>query len=177
VIIRPTILEGLLIVEPEKFRDERGFFTRTFSQQEFEDQGVSMHAVETNVSFNEKNGTLRGMHYQESPFAQAKLVRCTSGSIFDVAIDLRQDSSTFKQWFGLELSSENHFSLFIPVGFAHGFQTLEDRTEVCYLMSEVYAPDYARGVRWNDPAFGINWPPATERVINPRDQNYPDFML
>lgn len=176
MIIKPTHLEGLVVVEPEKFHDVRGFFTRTWSQLEFEEHGLQMDVVEVNVSFNEKKGVLRGMHYQEAPFAQRKLVRCTRGSIFDVAIDLRQQSPTFKQWFGLELSSTNHVALFIPDGFAHGFQTLEDDTEVCYHMSAVYAPEYARGVRWNDPAFGVEWPSA-ERTIIPRDQSYPDFLL
>jgi dTDP-4-dehydrorhamnose 3,5-epimerase len=176
VIIKSTTLEGLVVVEPERFHDVRGFFTRTWSRLEFEENGLMMEVVEENVSYNERKGTLRGMHYQEAPFAQRKLVRCTGGSIFDVAIDLRQDSPTFKQWFGIELSSKNHLALFIPEGFAHGFQTIEDATEVCYHMSEVYSPDHARGVRWNDPAFGIEWPSA-ERTIIPRDQSYPDFLL
>jgi dTDP-4-dehydrorhamnose 3,5-epimerase len=176
MILNETKLKGVFSIYPEKISDERGFFARVWSLHEFAQKGLINTIVESNVSFNDTRGTLRGMHYQEKPFAQAKVVRCTRGSIFDVVIDLRDGSPTFKQWIAVELSEFNHISLYIPAGLAHGFQTLEDNSEVFYQMSEVYAPDYARGVRWNDPAFSIKWPPA-ERKINHRDQTYPDFAL
>lgn len=154
--------------------DERGFFARTFCRQEFEAHGLNPEVVQCNVSFNERKGTLRGMHYQAAPFAEAKLVRCTSGSIYDVIIDLRPTSATFKKHFAVELSAENGRVLYIPEDFAHGFQTLQNDTEVFYQMAQRYSAEHARGVRWNDPAFGIEWPEG-ERIIIERDQNYPDF--
>ena len=154
----------------------RGFFTRSWSQREFEARGLNSRLVECNISFNKKRGTLRGLHYQAAPHEQAKLVRCTMGAIYDVIVDLRPDSATFKQWVAVELTASNRQMLYVPEGFAHGFQTLEDRTEAFYQMSEYYAPECARGVRWNDPAFSIEWPPA-ERTIIARDQQYPDFIL
>jgi len=159
----------------ERRTDQRGFFARTFCQQEFEAYGLNTQVVQCNVSFNKRTGTLRGMHYQAAPFAEAKLVRCTSGSIYDVIIDLRPASATFKQYFTVELSAENCRMLYIPEDFAHGFQTLQDDTEVFYQMAQRYSAEHARGVRWNDPAFGIEWPEG-ERIITDRDQNYPDFV-
>jgi dTDP-4-dehydrorhamnose 3,5-epimerase len=176
MIFRETKLKGLYLVEPERFEDERGFFALTWSEKSFREQNLNPRLVECNISFNKKKGTLRGMHYQMEPHAQAKLVRVTRGSIYDVAVDLRPDSATFKEWVGVELSAENHLALFIPEGFAHGFQTLEDDTEVLYQMSDVFAPGAGRGVRWDDPAFGIEWPPD-ERTIIRRDREYPDFTL
>jgi dTDP-4-dehydrorhamnose 3,5-epimerase len=170
-----TALKGVFLIEPEKRQDERGFFARTWCQREFEAQGLTITWVQCNISFNRKKGTLRGMHYQAAPYAEAKLVRCTQGGIYDVIVDLRPDSPTFKQWVAVELRTDNYRMLFIPEGFAHGFQTLEDDTEVFYQMSEFYTPEYARGVRWNDPAFGIQWPPA-ERIMSERDQTYADFL-
>jgi len=158
----------------ERRTDERGFFARTFCRQEFEAHGLNPEVVQCNVSFNERKGTLRGMHYQAAPFAEAKLVRCTSGSIYDVIIDLRPTSATFKKHFAVELSAENGRMLYIPEDFAHGFQTLQNDTEVFYQMAQRYSAEHARGVRWNDPAFGIEWPEG-ERIIIERDQNYPDF--
>ena len=170
-----TRLRGALIVEPERLADERGFFALTWSSAEFEERGLNPHLVQCNLSFNARRGTLRGMHYQAAPHAQAKLVRCTAGAVFDCIIDLREGSETFAQWVGVELSAENRTQLYVPEGFAHGFQTLSDGTEVFYQMSSPYVPESARGVRWDDPAFRIVWPEAAELVINERDRTYPDF--
>ena len=162
------------MVELQRLEDERGFFARAWCQQEFEAHGLNPRLVQCNISFNHKKGTLRGMHYQTAPFEEAKLVRCTNGTLYDVIIDLRPESPTYRQHFGVILTSEARNMLYIPEGFAHGFLTLADNTEIFYQMSEFYAPDYARGVRWNDPAFGINWP-APVTVISKRDASYPDF--
>lgn len=175
MIFKETKLKRAYLVEPERFEDERGFFARSWSPREFEAHGLDARLAECNISFNKKRGILRGMHFQTAPRAQAKLVRCTAGAIYDVAIDLRPASPTFKQWVGAELSASNRLMFFIPEGFAHGFQTLEDNTEVFYQMSEFYAPECAAGVRWNDPAFGIVWPDADARMIIARDAEYPDF--
>jgi len=173
-VFHETKLAGAFVIEPERFNDERGFFARIFSDREFERHGINPRIAECNISFNKKKGTLRGMHYQAPPHAQAKTVRCTAGAIYDVIIDLRKDSPTFKQWASVKLSATNRLTLYVPEDFAHGFQTLEDNTEVLYQMSEVYAPESARGVRWNDPAFGVEWPPAT-RIIIARDNSYEDW--
>jgi len=175
LIFTETKLAGAFVIELERHTDERGFFARTFCQQEFEAHGLKAEVAQCNVSFNKRKGTLRGMHYQAPPFAEAKLVRCTAGSIYDVIIDLRPASATFKRHFAVELSAENHRMLYIPESFAHGFQTLEDDTEVFYQMAQRYSAEHARGVRWNDPAFGIEWPKG-ERIIIERDRNYPDFV-
>jgi dTDP-4-dehydrorhamnose 3,5-epimerase len=175
LIFTETKLAGAFVIEPERRADERGFFARTFCRQEFEEHGLNPEVVQCNVSFNKRKGTLRGMHYQAAPFAEAKLVRCTSGSIYDVIIDLRLASATFKEYFAVELSAENRRMLYIPEDFAHGFQTLQDDTEVFYQMAQGYSAKHARGVRWNDPAFGIEWP-KDERIIIDRDRNYPDFV-
>jgi dTDP-4-dehydrorhamnose 3,5-epimerase len=170
-----TKLAGAFLIEPERLSDERGFFARTFCQREFEANGLQPRIAQCNVSFNQKKGTLRGMHFQVAPFPEAKLVRCTAGSIYDVIIDLRPQSKTFTQYFGAELSDANSAMLYVPEGFAHGFQTLEDNTEVFYQMSQFYSGEHARGVRWDDPAFNIRWPEA-ERTIIKRDREYPDFV-
>ena len=174
LIFTETKLQGAFVIEPEKLRDGRGFFARTFCRREFEEHGLDPNVVQCDVSFNRRVGTLRGMHYQVAPFAEAKLVRCTAGAIYDVVIDLRPASLSFKRYAAFELTAENGTALYIPEGFAHGFQTLKDDTEVFYQMSQVYAPECARGVRWNDPAFGIEWPPA-DRIMVERDERYPDF--
>lgn len=174
MIVSETELKGAFIVELERREDRRGFFALSWSQKEFESLGLSSLLVECNISFNSKKGTLRGMHFQVAPYAQAKLVRCTSGSVYDVIIDLREDSPTFKQWSAVELTAENHKALYVPEGFAHGFQTLEDRTEILYQMSEIYAPECSRGIRWNDPLFSVEWPPA-ERIIIDRDNSFEDW--
>jgi len=174
MIFQETKLKGAYIIEPEKREDERGFFARTWCQREFTEQGLNPRLMQCNISFNLKRGTLRGMHYQIPPFEEAKLVRCSRGAIYDVIIDLRPCSSTFKQWLAVEVTADNRQMLYIPASFAHGFQTLEDNTEVAYYISEFYAPEHARGIRWNDPAFAIQWPIET-RAISERDQAYPDF--
>lgn len=174
MIFTETKLRGASLIDPEQFDDERGFFLRCWSEEEFAARGLDPRFVETNLSFNRKEGTLRGMHFQIAPHTQPKLVRCTAGAIYDVIIDLRPESDTFKQWTAVELTAANHRQLFIPEGFAHGFQTLADNTEVFYQMSTPYVPTSAHGVRWNDPAFAIDWPPA-ERIVSARDQTYPDF--
>ena len=175
MIFTETKLPGAYVIEVEKREDQRGFFGRTFCREEFEAHGLNSQVVQCNTSFNKRKGTLRGMHFQAVPFAEAKLVRCTSGSIYDVIIDLRPASRTFKQHFAVELSAANHRMLYIPENMAHGFQTLEDDTEVFYQMSQMFSAEHARGVRWNDPALGIEWP-ADERIITERDRNYPDFV-
>lgn len=162
-------LEGVLIIEPELIEDDRGFFARTWCKKEFEARGICQNIVQCNISFNKKKGTLRGMHYQEKPHAEAKLVSCTAGSIFDVIIDLREESRTFREWFSVELSEENRKILYIPEDFAHGYQTLEDNTSIFYQMSEYYHPECVRVISWNDPAFGITWPHTKERIISKRD--------
>jgi dTDP-4-dehydrorhamnose 3,5-epimerase len=169
-----TRLKGAFIIEPERQEDERGFFARTWCKEEFKRNGLNSRLVQCSISFNKKKGTLRGMHYQVEPHQEAKLVRCTRGSIYDVIIDLRPGSDTFKQWLAVELTSESRKMLYAPEGFAHGFQTLGDNTEVFYQMSELYRPEGAKGVRWDDPAFGILWPEA-DRIISDRDIAFPDF--
>jgi len=154
--------------------DERGGFARSWCKQEFQNQGLNGNLVQCSISRNTRKGTLRGMHYQATPFAETKLVRCTAGAIYDVALDLREQSSTFRQWFGVTLSAENRQSLYIPEGCAHGFLTLTDESEVLYQISEFYHPESSRGVRWDDPAFRIVWPGKVE-VISQRDRNYADF--
>lgn len=175
MIFTETKLKGSYVIEPEMQEDERGFFARTFCQEEFRARGLNPRVVQCSVSFNKKEGTLRGMHFQVAPYAEAKWVRCARGAIYDVIIDLRVDSPTFKQWVALELTADNRRMLYVAEGFVHGFQTLEDNTEVFYQTSEFYHPECARGVRWNDPTFGIQWPLET-RTISPRDQGYPDFQ-
>jgi len=174
MIFTETELKGAFVIEPERREDPRGFFARTWCEKEAVAHGINPQIVQCNISFNRGKGTLRGMHYQKPPFAEAKLVRCTMGAIHDVILDLRPDSPTFKRHITIVLTAENRTMLYIPDGFAHGFQTLTDNTEVFYQMSQVYSPDAAAGVRWNDPAFRIDWPPD-ERIINERDQTYPDF--
>jgi dTDP-4-dehydrorhamnose 3,5-epimerase len=174
MIFTETKLEGAFLIELEKFEDERGFFALSWSEEEFTRGGLISRLVECNVSFNRKKGTLRGLHYQEAPHGQAKLVRCTRGSVYDVIVDLRPDSPTFKDWVSAKLSADNHLALYVPTDFAHGFQTLEDNSEVLYQMSAPYVAGSGRGVRWNDPAFGIKWP-EDERIMIARDSEYTDF--
>jgi len=159
----------------EKHEDERGFFARAFCQKEFSELGLEPRFVQCNISYNKKKGTLKGMHYQAHPHEEAKLVRCSSGAIYDVVIDLRKDSSTFKEYFSIELAADSYTMLYVPKGFAHGFITLADDTEVFYQMSEFYEPTAARGLRWNDPAFGINWP-IDVSSISEKDKTYSDFI-
>ncbi|MCL4475996.1 MAG: dTDP-4-dehydrorhamnose 3,5-epimerase [Nitrospirae bacterium] len=174
MIFTETRLKGAYIVELEKRADERGFFARTWCKKEFDAHGLPSQMAQANVSSNKKKGTLRGMHYQMTPHEETKLVRCTRGAIYDVIIDLRPNSSTYKEWIGVELTSENYKMLFVPENFAHGFQTLEDNTEVIYQVSQFYSPGSERGARYNDPAFGIRWP-AQVHVISDKDKNWPDY--
>jgi len=162
------------VIEIEKQEDERGFFSRLWCAQEFFARGLDDRLVQCNVSFNKRRGTLRGLHYQIPPHAETKLIRCTRGALYDVIVDLRAESPTFLQWFGLELTATNYRMLYIPKRFAHGFQTLEDETEIAYQMSEFYAPQAARGIRWNDPRLGIVWPEAN-RIMSKKDREYPDL--
>ena len=171
----PTALAGVLVVEPELREDDRGFFARTWCRDEFSAAGIPTDWVQCNVSFNRRAGTLRGMHWQAAPHEEAKLVRCTAGAAYDVVLDVRDGSPTLGKWVAVELTAANRRAVFIPGGFAHGFQTLADNTELFYHMSAVYHPESARGVRWDDPAFGIAWPPCAARVIAPRDLSFPDF--
>jgi dTDP-4-dehydrorhamnose 3,5-epimerase len=168
-------LPGVYLIEPERFEDERGFLAPSFSREEFEKRGLPGCFVGNNISFNHRRGTVRGLHYQVKPHAQGKLIRCTRGSIFDVAVDLRPDSPTFCQWVGTELSADNRLMMYLPGDLAHGFQTLEDHSEVFYQVSKSYRAEANRGCRWNDPAFAIEWPLANEFIINTRDASYPDF--
>ena len=172
---RETEIEGVVVVEPECHEDDRGFFARTWDAEEFAANGLNSKLVQCSISFNRRRGTLRGMHYQAAPFEEAKLVRCTAGSVFDVAVDLRADSSTRCRWVGLELSAESRLALYVPEGCAHGFVTLTDDVEVAYQISESYAAEAARGVRFDDPAFGIDWPHPIV-VVNERDRTYPDYI-
>lgn len=174
MIFQETGLKGVYIIELEKKHDERGFFARSWCGEEFGAKGLVSRFVQCNISYNKIKGIIRGMHYQCRPYEETKLVRCTRGSIFDVVIDLRPDSPTFCKWLAVQLSGRNYRMLYIPGGFAHGFQTLEDDTEVFYQMSEFYHPGYARGIRWDDPFFKITWPEKAES-ISEKDRSYPDF--
>jgi dTDP-4-dehydrorhamnose 3,5-epimerase len=173
---RETQLAGVFEIRPEPITDERGFFARTWCRDEFAAHGLSAQLVQCSVSFNTKKGTLRGMHYQVAPFAETKLVRCTQGAIFDVVVDLRPSSPSFKLWTSFHLTPENRYMAYVPEGCAHGFITLADRTEVFYQMSQVFNAASARGFRWNDPTFSISWP-EKPAVISERDLTYPDFQL
>jgi dTDP-4-dehydrorhamnose 3,5-epimerase len=171
---RETSIRGAYVVEPEPHHDERGFFARTYCAREFAERGLEPVASQCNVSFNTTRGTLRGLHSQRPPHEEIKLVRCTRGAIYDVLLDLRRDSPSYRVHQGIELTFSNRLALYVPKGVYHGFLTLEDDSEVFYQMSELYVPGEGAGVRWNDPAFGIEWP-AEVRVISPRDATYPDF--
>ena len=176
MIFRETPIAGAVLIELEPLLDERGSFIRTFSVDEFAAQGLETRVTQCNASTNVRAGTLRGLHYQLPPFAESKLLRCARGSLYDVIVDLRPESPTYCAWYGVELSASNLRMLYVPVGLAHGFQTLEDDTVVLYQMSEDYSPEHARGVRWDDPVFGIEWPHADVRTIAERDRNFADFQ-
>jgi len=177
LIFKETKFKGVYILEIEPIEDERGFFARTWCEEEFKVYGLNSNLVQCNISFNKRRGTLRGMHYQIPPYEEAKLVRCTKGSIYDVIIDLRPNSKTFKQWTAIELTDENRKMLYIPEGFAHGFQTLEDDTEVFYQMSQFYHPECARGIRWDDLTFSVDWPVRGDVIISYKDKNWGDFIV
>jgi dTDP-4-dehydrorhamnose 3,5-epimerase len=171
-----TPLPGVWVLEPEPISDERGSFARIYDAAEFAAHGIDPAVVQSSVSFNRRRDTLRGMHYQAAPHGEPKLVRCVRGAIYDVALDLRPDSPAYCAWYAAELDPDGGRMLFMPAGVAHGFQTLDDGSEVLYQMGYAYVPEAARGVRWDDPAFGIEWPePAVERTISERDRSYPDF--
>lgn len=179
MLFREARLAGAYEIVIELHADERGSFGRSYCVEEFAARGIQAPVIQCNVSYNRTRGTLRGMHYQQAPHEEAKLIRCTRGAIFDVMVDLRPESSTFLQWQGFELRASPGLPssmVYLPAGFAHGFLTLEDDTEVFYQMSELYAPAAARGFRWNDPAIGIEWPEPV-RVISERDRDYPDFVV
>ena len=169
---QPTPLAGAYLIELELLEDERRFFARSFCQNEFRAHGLDTVVAQSNVSFNRKRGTLRGLHYQAEPHAEAKVVRCTRGAIWDVIVDLREGSPTRWRWHALELNADNRLAFYVPEGFAHGFQTLADDSEVLYQMSESYHPDLSRGIRWDDPTIGILWP-LTDPILSERDRSYP----
>ena len=171
----PLSIAGAYLVQPVPIEDERGFFARTWCAEEFAAQGLASELAQCSVSFNCRKGTLRGMHYQAAPYAEAKLVRCAKGAIYDVLLDLRTESPTYCKWIGVTLSDANSLMAYIPEGVAHGFQTLEDNTEVFYQISSPYCPESSHGVRWNDREFGIEWP-LNCPILSHRDTNYPDFV-
>lgn len=175
MIFEETKLHGAYVIDLEKHEDERGFFARTFCRKELEAHGLIPDVAQANTSLSKARGTLRGMHYQKPPHEETKLVRCTRGALYDVIIDLRPDSSTYKQWVGVELSAENYRMLFVPKNFAHGFITLANDTEANYLVSQFYAPGSELGIRWNDPQFDIQWPMEVQ-VISAKDGSWPDFV-
>ena len=171
-----TKLKDAYIIELEPIEDKRGFFARSFCQEEFKKLGLNFDIVQSSISYNKKKGTLRGMHYQKAPHEEAKLVRCITGAIYDVIIDLRVGSPTRCQWIAFELTAKNYKALYIPEGLAHGFQTLEDETVVFYQISQFYHPECERGIRWDDSIFKIEWPEVNKRIISDKDQSYLDFM-
>lgn len=172
MIFEETKLKDVYLIKLDKKEDERGFFARTFCEREFEEIGQPFRAVQANLSYNSEKYTLRGMHFQVSPHEEAKIVRCVRGAIYDVIVDLRKDSPTVNQWMAAELTAENRHSLYVPKGFAHGFLSLEDNTEVLYLMSQFYEPGSGAGFRWDDPKYGIEWP-AVPKVISGKDNSWP----
>ena len=169
-----TKLAGAFIIDLNKLEDDRGFFARTFCTQELEDHGLIANVAQANMSWNEKSGTMRGMHYQVDPYQETKLVRCVRGALYDVIIDLRTDSSTYGEWVGVELTADNHRALFVPRDFAHGFVTLEDNTDAFYMVSQSYVPNAESGIRWNDPKFAIDWP-IQPTVVSEKDANWEDY--
>ncbi|MFO7667387.1 MAG: dTDP-4-dehydrorhamnose 3,5-epimerase [Desulfobacterales bacterium] len=176
MIFIETKLQGAFIIDVQRMEDDRGFFCRSFCRHEFSKFGLNPEIAQCNISFNRHAGTLRGMHYQVEPHAEDKIVRCTRGGLYDVIIDLRKESPTYKQWTALELTEDNRRMIYIPKGCAHGFQTLVNNTEVFYEMSEFYHPESAIGIRWNDPVFGIQWPRVERLIISDRDRNWPDYI-
>jgi len=174
MIFSPTPISGAVVIEPERQEDERGFFARSFCADEFATHGLNPRVVQCSISFNQKRGTLRGLHFQRAPRPEVKLVRCTAGALHDVIVDLRPHSSTFRQHLAVELSADNRKLLYVPEGCAHGFQTLDDCTEVSYQMSETFDPNAGGGIRWNDPTLAIAWP-LEVTSISERDRAWPDF--
>jgi dTDP-4-dehydrorhamnose 3,5-epimerase len=175
VIFRETALAGAFVIDLAPHADERGFFARAWCAREFADHGLETRIAQCSVSRTIRRGTLRGLHYQRPPHAEVKVVRCIAGAVHDVIVDLRPESATYRQHVAVELSADNHRALYVPAGFAHGFLTLTDDVELFYQMSEFHAPDAGAGVRWDDPAFAIQWPLSTP-LLNERDRTYPDFV-
>ncbi len=169
---RKTPLSGVIVVDLDRHEDDRGFFARSFCEKEFSEQGIASRFVQCNVSFNKRKGTLRGMHYQAAPHEEDKLVRCTMGAVHDIVVDIRPGSPTYLKHFAIELSASNRTALFVPRGFAHGFQVLKDESEVFYQMSEFFHPESARGLRWDDPALRLGWP-LRDPILSDRDRGYP----
>ncbi len=176
MIFKELEINGAWLIKPEKISDSRGFFARTWCQMEFAAKGLNTTFVQCNISFNKRKATLRGLHYQSAPHQEVKLVRCTRGAAYDVILDLRKDSATFRRWIATELSAENRHMLYIPAGVAHGFQTLKANTEIFYQMSEFYQPEFACGVRWDDRAVNITWP-MSKPIMSPKDRSYQDMEL
>jgi dTDP-4-dehydrorhamnose 3,5-epimerase len=174
MFFRETKVKGAYVIDLDRRVDDRGYFARAWCQKEFQAQGLTARLAQVNVSFNVRKGTLRGMHFQLPPYQEAKIVSCTRGAIYDVVVDLRHDSPTYMQWDGVELTAGNRCQLYIPEGCAHGFQTLDDNSELLYLMSEFYSPQHARGVRYNDPSFNIAWP-LPPQCLSEADRAWPDF--
>jgi dTDP-4-dehydrorhamnose 3,5-epimerase len=175
MIFTETELPGAFVLDIEPRDDERGFFARTWCRRELEEHGLSTEIVQCNVAYNHVGGTLRGLHYQAAPHAEVKVVHCLRGAIYDVIVDVRPDSPSYLRWFGVELTAENRRMLYVPEGFAHGYQTLADDTETYYLVSAFHEPTAERGLRWDDPAFGVEWPPAERRIISAKDRAWPDY--
>jgi dTDP-4-dehydrorhamnose 3,5-epimerase len=175
MIFSETKISGVYVIDVERRRDGRGFFARTWCERELQENGLTNSVVQENVAFSHKQGCVRGMHFQLFPHEEVKIVRCTMGAVYDVAIDLRPDSPTHKKWMAVELTADNHRMVYIPEGCAHGYQTLVDNSEICYQTSRFYAPDVARGVRYNDPAFSVDWPLPVQ-VISEADSSWPDYV-
>jgi dTDP-4-dehydrorhamnose 3,5-epimerase len=176
MIFTETKLRGACVINIERRDDERGFFARAWCQEEFEARGLSTHLVQANIAFSKRAGTLRGLHYQVKPHEEVKLVRCTRGAVYDVIVDLRPESSTYLHWVSVELTADNRTMLYVPEGFLHGYQTLTDSTEVLYQVSHMYSPESERGVRWDDPAIGIEWPKIDTRIISEKDKSWPNYL-
>lgn len=174
---RETAIPGSYIINIERYADDRGFFARGYCEREFKNQGITFNIVQANIGYSKNKYTLRGLHYQVEPHREAKLVRCTKGGLFDVIVDLRTESPTYKEWVGVELTEKNHTMFYVPEGCAHGYQTLEDNTEVFYMVSSFYAPDYERGIRWDDPTFNIEWVETDDKIISEKDRQWPDYEV
>lgn len=172
----PTTLAGAYVIELDRIEDERGFFARSFCEDEFRQQGLEASFVQCSVSYNTRKGTLRGMHYQKQPHAEAKIIRCTRGAIYDVIVDMRTSSPSYGRWFAADLTADNYRMLYVPKECAHGFQTLEDGSDILYMMSERYHPEVSAGMRWDDPGIGIRWP-LSDPILSGRDAGYPDFVF
>jgi dTDP-4-dehydrorhamnose 3,5-epimerase len=175
MIFTKTKIKDVYILEPELLADDRGFFARSFCKEEFRQSGLETDIVQSNISYNRKKGTLRGMHYQTAPYEEAKIVSCTKGAIYDIVLDLRKDSETYMEWIAIELTDKNFKMVYVPKGHAHGFQTLKDNTIVYYQMTEFFHPECSKGIKWDDPSFKIKWP-IDKLTISSKDRSYPNFL-